>query len=202
MCSSSAELYRVHWAHPAGCKVPHGGRPWSALGQSQPVPAGSSTSVSTLSPAKPPPFRGAHGDPTSLRKSGSCDRQEKWWRRCCRRHGEGDIVGAWLETHFWKGVTHIRAGIPLRDCSPWATHAGAEGTRRKEQRRSRRKGSEARSGKNKPLHTETDLLHCRSVALAGGVGRTEQRWKQGELWLGRGKERCWTEAERGRKAFP
>lgn len=89
----------------------------------------------------------------------------------------------------------------MRNSSLWSIHAGAEVTRRKEHKRGRRKECEPRSSKNKPLHAETDL-HCRPITLAGGLGRTEQRLKEEDLWLGRGKERYWTEVERGRKTFP
>lgn len=135
MCSDTAEPYRVvwvvHWAHLAGCGGGglRGAPWWEAMNHPGLVAA----SVSTPLPAKPPPFRRAHGDQTSLRKSSSYNAKEKWWRSRCCRHVEGDIVGAWLETHFWKGVTHIRAGIPLMDCRPWAIHPVAEETRRKEQ---------------------------------------------------------------------
>jgi len=129
---NSAELYRVApRAHSAGCSGQRlWGAPWrEAVNCPGLVAAGSSRLQHQCEHPITCQTSAIHNQ-TRLRKSSSCNGQEKWWRRCCGRHVEGDVVGAWSETRFWKGAMHIRAGTPLRDCGPWVTHPQGRGNKK------------------------------------------------------------------------
>jgi len=97
--------------------------------------------------------------------------EEMLWETC----GRGCCWGMVRDTLLERGDAHqgwnTPEGLrPMGDPPP--------GQRKQEIRSSgeaEEKNQKQGSSKNKPLRADTDLLRCRPVALAGGLGQAEQR---------------------------